>query len=362
MKILIDARSMGSKPSGIGMYIYNFAKELIKKEDVKIVLTSDVAISAEMDQMERFGAQIEVYGKKINKNLGLWGYYRYIQKLIHDIKPDIFWEGNNLFPIKLVNPYGKIITTVHDIFPITTPQYYGKLYECYFKYGMKNTLKYVDVILYNSCETKREMENVFPQAAGKETFISYIIVDKVLPGKLTDEGYFLYVGNLEKRKGTDLLLDGYRKYLEYGGTKKLKFAGKIREEDIGQKIEEITHQIDSVEYMGYLSEEEKQQAYSSCSAFLFPSKAEGFGMPVIEVMNYEKPVIASDLSIFTELVGESINYFSMTEQKEQDVEALAKKMMQYDQPDLVEYGKITNKYSEGELTERLYRCFKELVH
>ncbi len=48
MKILIDARSMGTKPSGIGMYIYNFAKELVKEPDMEIHLLSDVATSNEM--------------------------------------------------------------------------------------------------------------------------------------------------------------------------------------------------------------------------------------------------------------------------------------------------------------------------
>ena len=44
MKILIDARSMGTKPSGIGMYIYNFAKELVKEPDMEIHLLSDIEI------------------------------------------------------------------------------------------------------------------------------------------------------------------------------------------------------------------------------------------------------------------------------------------------------------------------------
>ena len=44
--------------------------------------------------------------------------------------------------------------------------------------------------------------------------------------KLRDNNAFLYVGNLEKRKGTDLLLDGYLEYLKAGGTKDLRFAGE----------------------------------------------------------------------------------------------------------------------------------------
>ena len=56
MKILIDARSMGTKPSGIGMYIYNFAKELVKEPDMEIHLLSDVATSNEMRMEQSAGS------------------------------------------------------------------------------------------------------------------------------------------------------------------------------------------------------------------------------------------------------------------------------------------------------------------
>ena len=107
MKILIDARSMGTKPSGIGMYIYNFAKELVKEPDMEIHLLSDIATSNEMQAMEQAGAILHCYGTPVGKNFGLVKYYRYLQKVIHEIRPEIFWEGNSLVPIKVTNPYGK---------------------------------------------------------------------------------------------------------------------------------------------------------------------------------------------------------------------------------------------------------------
>lgn len=89
MKILIDARSMGTKPSGIGMYIYNFAKELVKEPDMEIHLLSDVATSNEMQAMEQAGAILHCYGTPVGKNFGLVKYYRYLQKVIHEIRPEI---------------------------------------------------------------------------------------------------------------------------------------------------------------------------------------------------------------------------------------------------------------------------------
>ena len=43
MKVAIDARTLGSRPSGVGMYLNDFLKQLIKYKDIEFVLISDVA-------------------------------------------------------------------------------------------------------------------------------------------------------------------------------------------------------------------------------------------------------------------------------------------------------------------------------
>ena len=44
MKIAVDARTLGSRPSGVGMYLNDFLKQLMKYEDLEFVLISDVAV------------------------------------------------------------------------------------------------------------------------------------------------------------------------------------------------------------------------------------------------------------------------------------------------------------------------------
>ena len=45
-------------------------------------------------------------------------------------------------------------------------------------------------------------------------------------------------------------------------------------------------------------------------------------MPVVEVMNYDKPVIASNLSIFQELIGDEINYFTISDDNKESANGL----------------------------------------
>ena len=58
MKIAVDARTMGSSPSGIGMYTYNFLCEFAKDSETELILISDVDISEQMQEMKKLGIPV----------------------------------------------------------------------------------------------------------------------------------------------------------------------------------------------------------------------------------------------------------------------------------------------------------------
>ena len=66
---------------------------------------------------------------------------------------------------------------------------------------------------------------------------------------------------------------------------------------------------DRVKLIGPASEQEKYWYYKHCEAFLFPSYAEGFGLPVIEAMYHGKPVFISDKTSLPEVGGDAAYYF-----------------------------------------------------
>ena len=119
------------------------------------------------------------------------------------------------------------------------------------------------------------------------------------------------------------------RYRKDGGTKKLYLAGKIRSDAIETLLGECQKETDGVCYQGYLETEEKYRMYAACSAFLFPSRAEGFGMPVIEALTYRKPVLVSDLPIFHEIAGDAVRYCKLD--TEEAVAQLADAMRQIEE-------------------------------
>lgn len=362
MKLLIDARTLGSHPSGVGMYVYDFLKELIKDQRFEITLLSDVATSTEMHWLAQQNIPIVTYGKPISQSAGVFAYFKFVQDSLDYYQPDLFWEPNNLIPVPLRRFSGKIMVTIHDVFPITQPENHGFLYPIYFKYGIKQTLKQADMLTYNSVETKLETERHFPKARDISHLVSYLIVNKpdfsdapVTPDvlfkdtKIDGEDYFLYIGNLEKRKGTDLLLKTYARYRALGGTKKLYLGGKIREPEIQHLFDQISSETPGIVSLGYVDNDQKMALFRYCSGFVFPSRAEGFGIPIVEAMHYNKPILASNLSIFHEIIGDSISYFDISGTEDAQIENLAEAMLNLKTANFDAYTNIVQRYLPSQL-------------
>lgn len=359
MKLLVDVRTMASRPSGVGLYIYSYLKNFVLEEEIELVLITDVVQSREIKQFKDLNIKIYEYGKLVNKSVSVFPYFKYVKSVLKKEKADFFWEPNNVIPIKLKNPYGKVILTVHDVFPLMLPECFSRIYRIYFKYSLKKALESADILFYDSKETKKNMEYYFSDSIEKKSLVSYVIVEEMEERPASDEGYFFYVGNLEKRKGTDILLKGFELYRRAGGKKKLYMAGKMREDEIEQLYDQVKKSTSAVTYLGYITTEEKMDHFSKCSCFVFPSRDEGFGIPPVEAMYYGKSIIVSDLEIFHEILGEAVNYIASANEDDKPAEELLAKIMEcYQQPDLGKYKDVIERYSGSRLTKRCLEFLK----
>lgn len=314
---------MASRPSGVGNYLSDFLKALFQRKEFDVILICDVAESEAIRFFLGHSVPVFCYGKRVFRSAGVFAYFSYVRKILLSEKPDCFWEPNNLFPFPLTGFHGKVILTVHDLFPITMPQYYSRRYRFYFRTCIRMSLKQADAVLYNSQETKRVTEEYFPFLKQKSSFVSYLIVPKPPAKEVIDEGFFLYIGNLEKRKGTDLLLNAWCSYREKGGERPLYLAGNIREKGIAALLHEAEGRFADIRYLGYVTDEEKYDLLSRCHCFVFPSRAEGFGLPPLEAVSYGKPVLVSDLPIFREILGTEVHTFPLCNNKNKQIEHLA---------------------------------------
>ena len=348
LKIAVDARTLGSRPSGVGMYLNDFLEQLITYDEFEWILFTDVKESEYIKRFEARGIKVIEWGKPVYRSAGVYAYFAFIKKELKQVRPDIFWEVNSIIPINLGGSF-KTLITIHDMFPIQYVRYFGKIYSYYFKFNLGVTLRHTDMILYNSEQTKDDTEMYFPKAKKIPSCNAYIIsnpLTRYVPPK--DENYFLYVGNMEKRKGVDILVKAYRRYREEGGTRPLILAGKMQEDDIEQLLETALTEVEGLTYLGYVSHTTRYDLYNNCSCFVFPSMAEGFGMPILEVMKHNKPILASNLKIFDEVVGDCVERFSLAGDDDDKVISLVNGMKNIDK-----------KINSGLVDESIHR--KDLV-
>lgn len=142
------------------------------------------------------------------------------------------------------------------------------------------------LVIYNGADKLILPENHTPKFSPNKPFlftIGLLSVQKgfhYIPALLKDNEYHLVISGIETAHKTKILAEA-KKY----------------------------NCLDRVHITGPISELDKAWYYKNCSAFIFPSKAEGFGLPVIEAMHFGKPVFLSKYTSLPEVGGDAAYYF-----------------------------------------------------
>jgi len=128
--------------------------------------------------------------------------------------------------------------------------------------------------------------------------------------------FFLYVGRLEKKKNTPALIEALSLVRENNPEIKEKLVlignASFGFDEVKYVIEEfnLNHDV----YMpGWVSEDDLPYIYNAASAFVFPTKHEGFGIPILESLACGLPTIASDLPVLREIAGDAVLYFDQND-------------------------------------------------
>lgn len=133
----------------------------------------------------------------------------------------------------------------------------------------------------------------------------------------------LFVGRLEERKGLSFLLKSFakaRRSTRYNLTLEIVGAGNSK---AYQELANSLRIKKSVKFRGYLPEHDLKNMYRIADIFIMPSRLEGFGLVLLEAMNYGLPIICTDRGGMPEVASRYTKGFIV---KFGDEEALATKI------------------------------------
>jgi glycosyltransferase involved in cell wall biosynthesis len=241
-------------------------------------------------------------------------------------KADMVIEPAHFGPFNLPKRI-KRVTIIHDLTPILFPQWHRWHSQILQKIFLKGILRKAHLVLTNSRNTEQDVLNVYPFTKGK-TGMAYPGIDPMFQPKqdvsvLERLGirrpFFLYVGTLEPRKNIPLLLEAFALFRKEHPEiqHQLVITGGLgwKFEGILEHVENHPNKVDIIR-TGYVPKPDLPVLYSMCQAFLYLSKYEGFGFPVVEAMACGAPVITMHNSSLVEAGGEAALFVMHEDAKE----------------------------------------------
>lgn len=292
------------------------------------------------------------------------------------IKPDVFFTPSHYAPRFSPIP---VAIAIMDVSFLRFPETFAKKDLLQLTNWTKYSVRKASRIFTISQASKNDIlerygvsdENVVVTYPGLRDIVSLrpdVYEKQMTHTKLGIKGdYFLFVGTLQPRKNIVRLIEAYSQL-----RKKKKIPEDVQLVIVGKKgwlFEDIITApekygvTDEVKFLEFVSDEDLPLLYKNAIAFVLPSLYEGFGLPVLEAMNYGCPVITSNVSSLPEAGGDAAIYVNP-----ESVEDIASKMEKVAgdrqlRREMIEKGKTqVKKFSWDTSAEKTLEVLKRIVN
>ena len=216
------------------------------------------------------------------------------------------------YNLPLITP-GHFVVTVHDLFPFQFPEIHsGPLPRRVNQMLMRNAVRRAGRIITPSKATALAVTQSFPHSADRVVSIPEAADDRFTSPRNPEAEaawqmrlgirppYVFYLGQWKAYKNLPLLLEAFGRVQRTHPSSQLVIAGDDpRHPEVRQLAAELPE--GSVVLPGRLPESAVPDLYRGAAMVVLPSRAEGFGLPVIEAMACGVPVICSDLPVLREI-------------------------------------------------------------
>jgi len=361
MKIAVNTRLLiKNKLDGIGRFSLEILKRLTKRHpEIEFHFIFDRQFSNDF-----------IFSKNIiphiisppTRHPLLWYIWFEIQlpKLINTkINPDIYFSPDGFLSTKLKTP---TVSVIHDINFEHRPKDLAWAHSFFYRYYFKKYAQLSTHIITVSQFSKDDIIQKYNIKPNKISVVYNGVSNCFKPIKESEKieikqkyanskEFFLFIGSLHKRKNIKNLLLAFDIYRKNTGTNQLLIIGRKKWWD--SDTESVYKNMDfknDVIFLGQKDDQEMASILASAKALCFVSIFEGFGLPIVEAMKSNVPVITSNTSSMPEIAG---NAGLLVDPH--NCNAIAQAMKKIDtndkiRADLIELGKRRSEIFNWELT------------
>jgi alpha-1,2-rhamnosyltransferase len=231
---------------------------------------------------------------------------------------------------------GRVIVCVPDVIPELHPAACHERTVALYRPWLREILLGADGVLSISRAARDDLVSVvadrniphrpglpvdwFHIASHFEPRAEVNVREKIRQSFEDDLRVYLCVGTLEPRKGHLVAVEAFEKLWADGASSRLVFVGRRGWFDYALVARILQHPEFGKRLFWFddVKDGELSFLYAHMAALVYPSFAEGFGLPIVEASRFGKPVICSDIPVFREVGSEGAVYFRVN-----DPEALA---------------------------------------
>lgn len=313
MRIGFDAKRAFFNRTGLGNYSRGIITGIAARNNGDALYL----MSPKATENSYFNTTLSVVKPQQNLLKSKWRSWD-IYKDINQLDIDIYHGLSNELPFSIKKIKAKTIVTIHDLIFLRFPELYPfidrKIYDIKFRFAVKNA----DHIIAISEQTKRDIVYYYSVDAAKISVV-YQSADVAFTQSYTKEAlvavqqkynlpdtYLLNVGTIETRKNVGLIVEALS---QLDVAIHLVIVGKAQEYAtiVKQRVAELGLQH-RVHFLHQVSFEDLPKLYQLARIFVYPSRFEGFGIPIIEALNMQVPVIAATGSCLEEAGGAHSKY------------------------------------------------------
>lgn len=330
MRIGINASFARKENTGIGQLTRNFLKVLAKQRDGHeyfLYLEEELDLKLPKNFQQRVFLPIWKRDDLIRR---IWWEKRLLPRRARRDNCDVLLS---LYQSATVSgPDLPHIMVVNDIIPKIFPEYLNNGRKRKYWQLIERAIAAADRIVAISHRTEKDLIQKMGIEAGRIT-VSYPDVDEIYSKEISQRsgqmvlrkyglksGYIFAGGGLEVRKNIERVIRAYARLLEQNrrdrfaeNLPELVISGKLMPElaplvtDAARLVREL-NLTSRVKLLDFVPQKDLPALYANAICFVYPSLYEGFGLPVLEAMRQNTPVITAKTSSLPEVGGDAALY------------------------------------------------------